>query len=131
MSGPYASFEFQAPCERISLNGRTGRAHWAVKAKLTSTWRHAVEIHARNAKLRDLPPCVVQFTFYVGTHRNRDHGNLAPTTKAAVDGMKDAGCWPDDTTDWVLGVKDSFEVDKQRAGLVRVDCWLMAPREAA
>jgi crossover junction endodeoxyribonuclease RusA len=111
---------FFQPAQRISMNDRM---HWGRKSKLTTLWRHA----AGNALIhsgvpfgyspeRDgiqvaehLPPCYVRVTFPVPDNRRRDADNPAPTVKAIVDGLVDAGLWPDDTPEWVETLGSRFE----------------------
>lgn len=101
------SIRFESPAEVMTLNKRY---HWAVKMQLTAAWRHAAEIHARNAKLKDVGPSIVKVTFNVTTNRRRDGHNYIATVKPIIDGMVAAGVWPDDTGEWVAVVDPEFNV---------------------
>lgn len=94
----------EQPAALMSLNDRQ---HWAERARHTALWRQA----AWAAGLRfgagqgrgALAPSIVQIDIAVpDPGRRRDPHNYAPTEKAIVDGLVDAGLWPDDTPRWVL-----------------------------
>ena len=110
------TLSFNAPDRRMSLNDRE---HWRVKAKRTKNWRTAAFIAARNAGTRNVGPSLVQITFSVGRNVKRDAHNMAPTIKAVVDGLTDAGCWPDDDTGHVAIVDPKFV--KRPGQLVEVE----------
>jgi len=86
----------QFPAAQISQNDRL---HWARKAELTGLWRSAACWHGLATKWTALPPSTVQFAF-TGV-MVRDGDALAPTEKAVIDGLVDAGFWPDDSTGWI------------------------------
>lgn len=94
------SIEFPPPAKALTMNQRL---HWAQKAKLTQAWRSdtAWAAVARKPRLRDLPPCLVTVHLPVKGNRRRDPHNWFPTIKPIIDGLVDAGLWPDDTPDWV------------------------------
>jgi Holliday junction resolvase RusA-like endonuclease len=50
----------------------------------------------------------VRVSFPVTQNRRRDADNPAPTVKAIVDGLVDAGMWPDDTPEWVETLGSRF-----------------------
>ena len=79
-----------------------GRLHWAVKAKRTKTLRALGHLKAREANLRDLGPTLV--TAHIGylTNGRVDPANCA-VLKPLIDGMTDAGVWPDDDSTHVVG----------------------------
>lgn len=91
-------FEFPAPAALLSLNDRL---HWAQKARLTAAWRDAAGWAAVAAQAGELAPGVVTVHLPVNGNRRRDPHNYVATVKPIVDGMVDAGCWPDDTAEWV------------------------------
>lgn len=90
------TIRFPQPAELLNLNQRW---HWARKAKVTKAWRTTAGYCA--PKSRKLPPSEVHVTIDVADRRRRDPSNLFPTVKAIVDGLVDAGLWPDDNADWV------------------------------
>ena len=80
------------------------RHHWSRKGRDTKAWRTAAWAHARNENLapRDRRARVI-VVFHRTGRRRCDVGNLAPTAKAIVDGLTDAGLWPDDSDAHLVG----------------------------
>jgi crossover junction endodeoxyribonuclease RusA len=100
---------FPQPAPRLSMNGRY---HWRKRSTLTKAWRSAtywtvareLSVTTHNAQ----PPSFVRVTFPVADNRRRAADNPAPTVKAIVDGLVDAGVWPDDTPEWVETLGSRF-----------------------
>lgn len=91
---------FHPPCQLMSMNSRD---HWARKAHQTRLWRQragwaAIQFHGRS---EHFPPCIVIVTLPVKGNRARDPHNYFATVKPIIDGLVDAGCWPNDTPTWV------------------------------
>lgn len=87
----------------IILNANQ-RLHWRVKAKHTKAIRTIAAFAAVKQHPAVTEPVHVLVRFSYGNRvRPHDHGNLAPTVKAIIDGLTDALIWPDDNTDWVEG----------------------------
>lgn len=88
---------FPAPGKTITLNGRE---HWALKARLNKMWRQAAWAAGietgRTPGARALPPSVVTVEIPVRGDRRRDPHNWMATVKPIIDGLVDAGLWPDD-----------------------------------
>lgn len=79
------------------------RLHWAPKAKRTAYLR---ALGKHGAGLAWMPAFdVTHVAAFIGYLRNgtADPANAAPTIKALVDGMTDAGVWPDDDSTHVIG----------------------------
>lgn len=79
------------------------RPHWAVRAKKTRALR---EMGLDAAQWEGLPPRDCDHVAaFIGYLRNgkADPANAAPTVKALIDGMTDAGVWEDDDSTHVLG----------------------------
>lgn len=79
------------------------RLHWAVEAERTRWLR---QLALARAKIERTPPHnVTHVAAFVGYLRNgkADPANAAPTVKALIDGMTDAGVWPDDDSTHVIG----------------------------
>jgi hypothetical protein len=92
-----------APCSLLSANDRR---HWAVQRKLVKAWRDMAHWQAKADKLPPLPvPVRIVATVHRPdrTQRRWDAGNYAPTAKAIVDGLVDAGLLPDDANRYVTG----------------------------
>lgn len=87
-----------------SLLTANSRLHWAVRADRTRCIRHM----GRSGGRRKLTPVTtrqrVTVTYQFPDRRRRDAENLAPTSKAIVDGLRDVGVLPDDDTAHVVGV---------------------------
>ena len=93
------------------------RLHWARKAGKT---RHLRTLACHEAKRQRLHPVTgrqkVTATYGFLTHsRRRDVGNMAPTTKAIVDGIVDAGVLVDDDDRHIEG-------PDHRTGALSSDC---------
>lgn len=82
----------------ISANDRT---HWAVKARATRSLRGYAASKARRLE----PVGTVHVAAFIGYLRNgtADPSNAAPTVKALIDGLTDAGLWEDDDSTHVIG----------------------------
>lgn len=79
------------------------RMHWAPKAKRTA-WLRA---EGKRAAVYEAVPeqGATHVAAFIGYLRNgrTDPANAAPTVKALIDGMTDAGVWPDDDSTHVIG----------------------------
>lgn len=90
-----------APADWINTNDRT---HWAVRARLTKTWRAAAYLHACKLGLpKDLGRVHVMATITKPTRRRFDVANLYPSVKAAIDGAVDYGVVEDDSNGFLVG----------------------------
>lgn len=93
--------QFPQPGVLLNVNHRI---HWSRRARITRQWRHAA---AQAALLLGPPsarahgPSFVRLIIPVPTRGKRDPGNLYLCTKATVDGLVDAGVWPNDTSEFV------------------------------
>jgi hypothetical protein len=119
---------FPQPARLLSMNDRH---HWRVRARLVGAWRHAAHMAAveqmpPGRSRRRLPPSLVRCHFDVPTRRARDPHNLFATVKAIVDGLVDAGLWPDDTSEWVTTVEPML---RPAPGVVRAGGRLMVTVE--
>lgn len=105
MTGPVMVVEVLEPAARMNMNARYT---WRTRHRLTKAWRHAAYVAAcaqlgRSPSERAREACFVRFEFPVrDPGRRRDPQNLAPTEKACVDGLVDAGVWIDDDEHHVL-----------------------------
>lgn len=83
-----------APAPWISANDRP---HWREKARRTSAWRAVTRLAARTDSHDPLvTPVAITITVHRASARKSDATNLAPTAKACIDGLVDAGWLPDD-----------------------------------
>lgn len=110
-TAPPMTVQFLQPAQRLSMNHRV---HWRTRHRLTKLWRHAAHIAAcadlgRAPSERRREPSMVRVEFPVADPgRRRDPHNQAPTVKAIVDGLVDAGVWPDDTNEFVVVLDPRF-----------------------
>ena len=79
------------------------RHHWAVNREVARTWRHLAATTARAAGIPPMGRARIVVTFHKATANRYDPGNLAPVSKAIVDGLVDAGVLPDDSHEYVVG----------------------------
>ena len=128
---PSWTLTFPQPAKPRTMNHRgPWRAAWGA----TKTWRNTAAHHAltlgRSPSERRRPPCLVRVSFPTSTpNTRRDPHNWAPTVKAILDGMVDAGIWPDDNDQWVTVLDPRFhQVPRNHIGDVIVE---MFPRAGA
>jgi crossover junction endodeoxyribonuclease RusA len=104
---------FLKPAEYLTMNQRK---HWAWTMKQKQAWRES----SRLAGLEWRPGAtsrlldgfaIVSFEFPVTQNRRRDPHNFYPTIKPIIDGLTDAGFWPDDTADFVATREPTFVMD--------------------
>lgn len=92
-----------APCDWINANHRT---HWAEKARRTKAWREAAYYAAAQVPRRQRTftmPVRITCTAHKTRGGRWDATNLAPTGKALIDGLVDAGVLEDDDNTRVIG----------------------------
>jgi len=112
------TIEFPQPGPLMSMNDRP---HWAAKARAVRTWRTAAYVAADATPHRLLPPGLVELHLPVPDRRRRDPMNYAPTLKACVDGLVDAGLWPDDTPEFVRTLEPTlYVVPRSAPRVVRI-----------
>lgn len=79
------------------------RPHWSVAREVARYWRHLAAVTAREAGIPRVGRGRVVVTFHKATNRRFDPGNLAPVSKAILDGIVDAGVFEDDSHEYVIG----------------------------
>ncbi|ORI13458.1 hypothetical protein [Rhodococcus sp. 1168] len=87
----------------------TGRAH--ARAKKQMRWTAA--LLAKSMHIRSHPRSDVLLTWYVPNLHRRDAGSLSVLLKHTLDGLVDAGVWPDDHFGWVR--TEACRIDLDRA----------------
>jgi hypothetical protein len=98
-----AQYRIELPAGTDLLNANQ-RPHHRVKAALTKEIREAACVMTRHAKVPRLERVHVLYVVHpTSIARRRDPGNWAPSAKAAVDGMVDAGVLEDDNSTRLLG----------------------------
>lgn len=101
------------------------RYHWAEKARRTKWLRQLGWATAHGSGLRLGTTHVAAFIGYP-TNRKADPANAGPTTKALIDGLVDAGVWPDDDSTYVLGPTHLRDPKPDVVGVYRVRLVLTA-----
>lgn len=120
---------FDKPCALLSLNDRL---HWAEKGRRSRAWRTAtaaaaIQVLGPPSKRRQ-PRSLVTVTLPVRSNKTkRDAHNYFATVKPIIDGLVDAGCWPDDDGEWVVTAEPRFRVN----GAVTVELTPMPAEVAA
>ena len=87
---------FAQPPNHLTLNQRL---YWAEKGRIVRAWRTVAGWNA--VQHRGQPPSLVAVSLEVRGAMRRDPHNWFPTVKPIVDGLVDAGVWPDDTPQFV------------------------------
>lgn len=114
---------FEIPAsEWLTANGRR---HWADKARRTRALRTRAYWIGRAVLRGGAPwtpdrPCRVRVTVRMPTGRRFDPPNAAPTVKALIDGLTDAGWWPDDDAATVREVAYRGGEKTGRTGVYRL-----------
>lgn len=107
MSDP-TTIEFAPPAQLLNMNQRL---HWTAQRRIAREWRAAAQYAARNtvaSASRQHPPCTVAVMLPVPDRRQRDPHNYFPTVKHIIDGLVDAGIWPNDTPTWVTTIEPAL-----------------------
>lgn len=113
---------FGAPAPLLSMNqkaSRTIREHeqlWRDAAY----WGYCRSWPGVGPSGRALPPCIVRTLLPVTVERRRDPANFQATVKRIVDGIQNAGAWPDDTPEFVDQRNPTFRLDTGPHQLVHV-----------
>jgi crossover junction endodeoxyribonuclease RusA len=113
---------FERPAKLMSMNDRP---HWSVARRLARAWRQAaawsaVDQLGTTPQMRLRGPSTVTVTLPVHGDHRRDPHNYFTTVKHVIDGLVDAGAWPDDTPEWVTTTEPRLELTKTRPGVVTV-----------
>lgn len=95
------------------------RAHFQQVRKHKNDVSKAVKELAQAQGIQDLDPSVVTLVWYAPDRRRRDADSLGPFAKAALDGLTQAGAWPDDHSDWVTEVR--LRIDKTQTKFPRIE----------
>lgn len=85
------------------------RLHRMQEHQRTKHVRHTVAWHATSAAIPACAHITVRLHYHAGDNRKRDASNLYPTSKAAIDGIRDAGIVPDDDGRYVTEINPIIE----------------------
>lgn len=94
------------------------RLHWRAKAERTAAIRALARVAARGHQAVTRVAVTVAVSY--PTSRRADPSNAAPTVKAALDGITDAGVWPDDDSEHVVSVTYVRGETTHQRGLYRL-----------
>ena len=109
------SSAFAVDLTRAQMLTANERVHHYRRAEITRALRgHALQA-AHYARTKKLNRAHVTVTVAWPDRRRRDVLNLAPTVKALIDGMTDAGCWDDDDDTHLVG--PDFRVSPELSGI--------------
>ena len=98
-----ASWRITLP-PKINLINANQNLHFRRKADLVKVIRNAAWAMARHSNIPALQRAHIFFVVHPDTSiQRRDPGNWAPSAKAAVDGLVDAGVLPDDDSTRLIG----------------------------
>lgn len=87
-----------------------GRLHWGERARRSRMLRDMARLIGQSRRRRDglgMPVfgrCAVTVTVTYPRNGRADPANASPTVKALLDGLTDAGFWPDDDSEHVTAV---------------------------
>jgi crossover junction endodeoxyribonuclease RusA len=88
----------------LPLLNANQRLHWAVRNRHTQDIKDHAWARAKQAKVPVLGRVAITVEYQPPDRRRRDADNLAPTGKAAIDGLVLAGVLPDDDSKHVTAV---------------------------
>lgn len=106
MSGRLVWASRTLPISRANILTANDKHHWARKAALTKQlrrWGYLLGREGQGVARLHLTRARVECEFAYPDRRRRDRHNLAPTVKALMDGLIDAGLLPDDADRYLDG----------------------------
>lgn len=98
------------------------RVHWSVRSRTTREVRNAASVEARRQNVPPQPPSEVRIVWWAPDKRRRDASALAMFGKAAIDGLVDAGVWPDDHSGHVIRESHEVRLDRHNP---RIELWII------
>jgi len=116
---------FAKPGEYLTMNQRK---HWTWTSKQKRAWREAAywaacEWRSKPTSRRLSNLAIVTCIFPMATNRRRDPHNYYPTMKPIIDGLTDAGLWPDDTPEYLRTIEPTFTRGQGKITLVIGELW--------
>lgn len=100
--------EFPIPAKPWSTN-KSGQMHWRTRYDHIQAWKMGTFAAARNRWRTDASvpwPANIQVEIPFPRGARRDpHNYVGTVCKAIVDGLVKAGCWPDDTAEYVTVIE--------------------------
>ena len=99
---------FKAPAKVWSINERM---HWRAASELRATWRQGTAQAARGLSAKPGRWYVVlSLPFRRNSERRDPHNFTGTVVKSVIDGLTDAGLWPDDIPEYVVTGDPIFRV---------------------
>lgn len=104
------------------------RLHWAARARMARTIRAQAKAAARRSLTPVTRPVLLTVTITYPVAGRHDPANWSDWAKHAVDGITDAGIWPDDDASWVRSTafqaapqttRDTIADSRGRASTIR------------
>jgi Holliday junction resolvase RusA-like endonuclease len=95
------------------------RAHYHQQAKAKKLVGDVAAWQAKSQKIKGLGPSIVTIIWYAPDRRKRDTDGLGFFLKSVLDGLKQAGVWPDDHSDWVTETR--LSIDKTQTDNPRIE----------
>jgi hypothetical protein len=129
LDGPRIVFRYEA--RPMLVNEETKKGSYHARAAMRREWREQFWALAVMDNIGPQPPSGVTVRHYKAKGTLPDVAACLPSVKAAIDGLVDAGLWPNDTGEWVRSV--TFEApahDRERGDAVELVLEPIA-REAA
>ena len=96
------------------------RGHWSIKNKASQELRFIAWVVAKESKCPHFEKATVQFTYHVQTNRRRDGDNWLIMAKPLIDGLVDAGIFPDDSSRFIKLLPVKFELGKSPKTVVEI-----------
>lgn len=97
------------------------RAHWAKKSRIVKGLRHMAKTKARAEKIPTFETARVDYYVQYRTGGRADPANVYdPIIKSLIDGLVDAGVFPDDDHTHVMGPNPHRDPGKAAPGTHRV-----------
>lgn len=113
---------FDAPGPLLSMNDKGSFSN----RRNEQVWRDTAYYHyirqfpGEGPSGRRLGPSEVFTSLPVPDRRRRDPINFAATVKRVIDGITNAGAWPDDTPDWVTQHVPHLRVTKDNLVIITI-----------
>lgn len=124
------------PIARGHMLTANDKLHWARRASLTKQlrrWGYFLGCEGRGVECLHLARARVVFEVAYPDRRRRDRHNLAPTIKAMLDGLIDAGLLPDDADRYLDGpytvIADRFAMKRLGVPMYEVRVLVYADTE--
>lgn len=103
MTEPVQHYTFFIPKQNKLWINSNDRIFWMERNRRTQAWRAHAKERAQTMQMPAIGCAHVICELVFSDRRRRDPANWAPTAKAVVDGLVDAGVFPDDDYKHVTG----------------------------